>query len=245
MSKFINPKQITKQRIKSQEILSYFMLALLILILLALGTWQLKRLAEKNNFIQAIEYNIAAPANIIASFDEKIKLYDKISIKGQFLKGQDIFLYGRRSSLPEKDGYYWLSPFKTINQEIILVSRAWLPQSLKTQLITNPYQTHDQLEEITGFVLAGEKRNFLVPENDYQNHIWFNIDLKMAKKLLNLTSDQFYLMQIENKQLPIGAKMLSGENLSKIRNDHLEYAITWYSLAVSLLIIFFIHRRRK
>ena len=82
-----------------------------------------------------------------------------------------------------------------------------------------------------------------MPENDKNNKIWFTIDLDMAHEMLGVTENKYYLMQIQSTTLPEGGKPLSTEHLSKVRNDHFEYAITWYSLAACLLLMFFIYRK--
>lgn len=211
--------------------------------MILLGNWQLKRLHQKNHLIGSIESNLASPAKFIDSDDITTEIYDKISMKGQFLAGKNIFLYGRRSSSPEKDGYYMLSVFKADHDgSTYLVSRGWLPQSVK-----NKFSNTARVEKpiiIQAIALPGEKRSFFVPKNDTKNNIWFTIDLKAAHDILGVDRTDYYLMEIYSGSLPEGVKPLNTSTLAKIRNDHLEYAITWYSLATCLVIIFLIYHRR-
>ena len=59
----------------------------------------------------------------------------------------------------------------------------------------------------------------------------------MANNILNVSKTTYYLQQINNQSLPKGIKPIPCANLIKIRNDHLEYAITWFLLAFALLVI--------
>lgn len=209
--------------------------------LISLGNWQLNRLKEKTKFIQSIEYNIANPAKSIDEVNSEQPIYSKLAVSGKFLPYKNIFLYGRRSASPEKDGYYLLSAFEATNGKIYLVSRGWIPQSLKNNL--GEFESKQIFDKFEAIVLPGETKQFVIPENDKNNKIWFTIDLKMAHQVLGTTEDKYYLMQIQSNTLPEGGKPLSSNHLGKVRNDHLEYAITWYSLAACLLVMFIIYRK--
>jgi surfeit locus 1 family protein len=225
------------------ELLPLIFVTISILLLISFGNWQIARLEEKENFIKNIETNIINPAIALENSTINPPNYSKISISGRFLPKKNAYLYGRRTSYPEKDGYYLLSAFAADNGQTYMVSRGWLPHSIKDELDTSTEIT--SIESIEGIVLPGEKKNFFVPDNDQKNNIWFTLDLEMAAKLLDTTNIYFYVMQINNTSLPKGVIPLTTKHLSKVRNDHLEYAITWYSLAGCLFIMFIIYSRKK
>ena len=216
---------------------------LAIIMLILLGNWQLVRLDEKQKFIQTIEINVANPAISIQDLNVNVPNYSKVTLSGTFLPGKNAFLYGRRSASPEKDGYYLLSAFAAEDGKIYMVSRGWLPQSVKDNI--DNFITSQKPETIEAIILPGEKKNFFVPGNDRKNNIWFTLDLDMAAEVIDSTVTDFYLMQINSQNLPEGAVPLKTTHLNKVRNDHLEYAITWYSLAASLLLVFIIYSRKK
>lgn len=224
------------------ELFSALFVATCIFCLIFLGNWQLKRLHYKNEFISNIERNVANPAILIASDAGSVELYSKVKISGHFLQGKDVFLYGRRSASAEKDGYYLLSPFKADNGSVYLVSRGWVPQSKKISVKDFVPPKH---EEIIAIAMPGEEKRFFMPENDIKGGVWFTLDLGMASNLLDTDLSKFYLMQIGAENLPLGSSPLSATYLSKIRNDHLEYAITWYSLAACLLGFYVIYSRKN
>jgi surfeit locus 1 family protein len=220
------------------------LLTIAALILLTLGIWQLNRLDEKTKLISKISETITSPPlklNPVDIFDTE--KFSKVSAEGHFTN-QHIFLYGRRSGTAEKDGYYVLTPFILDNQRIILVSRGWAPQSLKKKIENGEIQLPSLKEMINAIVMPGEHGQFLTPNNDVARNIWFNIDLELAKKIGIINFDQFYLRQIDNTNLPQGMVSLNADNLIHIRNDHLEYALTWFSLAISIVVIYFIYGGR-
>ena len=223
------------------ETIPFFFVSLCVVFLICLGNWQLKRLKEKENFITTIDLNIKNPPVKLTKAQTTLDLYSKIELTGQFLDGQNIFLYGRRSAYPEKDGYYFLSPFKDSLGDIYLVSRAWIPQTAKKN--ASSFSAKKE-ETIVAFVMNGEEKRFFIPDNDAKNNIWFTLDLQEARHKLGITKNDFYLMQIGSSNLPEGALPLTSTYLNVIRNDHLEYAITWYSLAALLCIIYFLYNKQ-
>ena len=140
-------------------------------ILILLGNWQLKRLNEKTNFIQSIEYNIANDPKYIEELNLNPLIYSKIAISGTFLADKNIFLYGKRSASPEKDGYYLLSAFEATNGKIYLVSRGWIPQSVKNNL--GEFASKQIFDKFEAIILPSETRQFMMPKNDKNNNMMY------------------------------------------------------------------------
>lgn len=227
---------------RQYKILPSTLVATGVITLMLLGTWQMNRLREKEHFINTIEQNVASDA-VELLHTKTPTPYDKIKVSGHFSNDKNAFLYGRRSASPEKDGYYLLSAFKSDSGKTYLVSRGWFPQSVKQELEKGI--TEQVSETIEAIVLPGEKKNYFVPENDKKNNIWFTLDLNMATELIATNVSDFYLMQINSTTLPNGAVPLRTTHLNKVRNDHLEYAMTWYILGVCLLFMFMIYGCKK
>lgn len=210
-----------------------------IVILISLGFWQLNRLAEKKLFIETLATTLNAEPVRLSNL-ENPNIYSKIKIDGHFLENFSIYLYGLRSMSLEKNGYYLLTPFKTYDDRIIMVARGWFAHKEKGNI--NLKSDHTITQSITGVVLPPEKQSIFVPKNDFKNNIWFTLDLREMSENLGLKLRDFYLIQLEPKNLPTLITALDTKSLLAIRNDHLGYAITWFSLAIALAIIFWIHR---
>jgi len=209
-------------------------------ILISLGFWQLNRLKEKKLFLASMQANLTASAVNLEELGSNL-IYRKVKITGNFLPNQDIFLYGRRSMSREKDGYYLVTPFKTDENQIILVARGWFSNRNKN-IITQA--ANDQEHEIIGVTMPSEKTRSYLPANDIKNNVWLTLDLKAASEALGLNLENFYLIEeskdISNLDILLP---LSINQLASIRNDHLEYALTWFGLAISLIVIYVIYRR--
>ncbi|MFY9589774.1 SURF1 family cytochrome oxidase biogenesis protein [Rickettsia endosymbiont of Halotydeus destructor] len=275
---------------KKNNIITFFTLCTVI-ILIILGFWQLNRLKEKKLFLAAMDHNLTSPAVDLKDLKDDF-IYHKVKITGHFLPGQDIHLYGRRSMSKEKDGYYLVTPFKTIDDKIILVARGWFSNRNKsiigdsanrlfsklayrekfkgdTEHRTATYssvredsstgstyklplevefgkKSIEQEHEIIGVTMPSEKIRSYIPDNDIKNNVWLTLDLKAATKILDLELQNFYIIQegkdISNLDILLP---LSINHLANIRNDHLEYALTWFGLAISLIVIYIIYSRAR
>ncbi|HJD67096.1 MAG TPA: SURF1 family protein [Rickettsia endosymbiont of Bembidion lapponicum] len=210
------------------------------IILISLGFWQLNRLKEKKLFLASMQENLTSPAIDLAEIHDNLP-YHKVKITGHFLPNKDIYLYGRRSMSSEKDGYYLVTPFKTNDNKVILVARGWFSNRNKN-IITQA--TNDQPHELIGVTMPSEKTRSYLPANDVRNNVWLTLDLQEASKVLGLNLENFYLIEestdISNLDILLP---LSINHLAAIRNDHLEYAFTWFGLAASLVVIYRIYRR--
>ncbi len=217
-----------------------FLVLITFIILISLGFWQLSRLKEKKLFLASMQANLTSPAINLAEIQDNLP-YHKVKITGQFLPNKDIYLYGRRSMSSEKDGYYLVTPFKTIEDNVILVARGWFSNRNKN-IITQA--TNDQQHEIIGVTMPSEKTRSYLPANDIKNNVWLTLDLKEASQTLELNLEDFYIIaegkDISNLDILLP---LSINHLAAIRNDHLEYALTWFGLAISLIVLYIVYKR--
>ncbi|WP_410520830.1 SURF1 family protein [Candidatus Tisiphia endosymbiont of Dascillus cervinus] len=222
------------------QLLPLLLTILAFVILLSLGFWQIARLQEKELFLSSMKNNLNNPSINIKTLSGN-KLYAKIRANGYFLVGKNLHLYGRRSMSTEKDGYYLVTPFQTDDNKIILVVLGWFAGRHKK----NIDNIIDNSMEVTGVILPGEKTKLFVLDNDVKNNVWFTLDLTQASNVLGLKLEDFYLVMEGNNNRSDILKSLSIENLLNVRNDHLEYAITWFALAISLAVIFVIYNLSK
>lgn len=208
-------------------------------ILLKLGFWQLNRLEYKKALMNSIEESILGEPKSNDKSLQHVKSYEKIKLKGRFLPKQTIFVYGQRSAFRVKHGYYVLTPFQTNDGDIILVARFWITYQMKPIILDKIIEDTSE-QEIIGITLPGERKGLFAPSNDIAQKIWFTIDLDEASRALGININHIYLLGTDIQNNIEGVAPLYATHLSKIRNDHLEYALTWFTLAISLFIMYMI-----
>ncbi|MDC0514003.1 SURF1 family protein [Pelagibacteraceae bacterium] len=217
---------------KNQLLFNIFVLSVITLFC-ALGTWQLVRLQWKNTLIDQISEGLkSSPIN----YSEKIKAnYQRVTIEGNYDFEKQIYLY----SLNDKGqpGYDVITPFKSLNSENVLVNRGWIESNLKNNDIINRTINN----KIQGLILKNVKPNVFKPENDTEANIWFSINLEQIQEVTGKNFNN-YILYLENKKINIPKPKKITIDLP---NNHLKYAITWYSISISIFGYFLYFRKKN
>lgn len=215
-----------------------------LILLISLGTWQLYRLEWKNTLIANVgkalhQEEIDLPSDVASPAALQ---YRKIRVKGQYLHDKEIYLYTGTREYRGEQGYDILTPLKTKEGNVVLIDRGWVPIQKKLPESRPETLTIEEVS-VDGYVLLGEKKKFFTPANELSKNLWFFIDIPAIANYTHLHLPDFYILASANtnpKQLPVGRDLSI-----KIRNDHLQYAITWYSAALALLVIFVLYHRKR
>ena len=202
-----------------------------ILIFLALGTWQVIRLNWKIELINSIEQSLnSEPLDFNGSNPINFK---KIKFEGILDNSKIIYLYSLNEN--GEPGFDIVNPI-SINNKSYLINRGWIPRELKLKKYLS---TNTKFE---GILKLKSKYNYFKPENNLKTNYWFTLK---DEDLLNYTGKEFSPFIINNisKQNEIYPKSKQvGANIS---NNHLKYALTWFSLAVSIFLIYLYFRKKN
>ena len=217
-------------------------------ILLVLGSWQINRLIWKDNLIKF--YKNQSSSNYFELTKKEIGSksieFRKVKIKGYFLNKKEIYISGK--TYEGNIGFHVVTPFKLKNNEIVLINRGWVSEGYRDPKKRKFTLIKDETV-INGIIRYPQKKGYFVPENEPYKGFWFTINPLEIYAFLNLkkenTIKEFYidaLKDVGKIKLPIGAN-----DKPNLRNQHLSYAVTWYSLALILLVvyIFFHHSENR
>ncbi len=202
-------------------------------ILLFLGTWQLQRLTWKEGVLAQIESRVGAtPVALPAMPDPKADRYLPVAISGEMLEGEVHVLVSVKQVGP---GYRVISSME-VGDRYVLVDRGFISLEAKdTPRATGPMEVVGNLhwpDEIDGFT----------PEADVDANIWFAREVDQLAALLGTEP----VLVIARSKTDPGITPLP-VSTTGIPNDHLQYAITWFSLAVvwAAMIVYFLRRSRN
>jgi len=216
------------------------------LLLLGLGFWQLDRLAQKEALIATLE---ARWSEAPAAFPERIDDYEAWEYRRVLLRGH--FLHERELLFPGKTykgsvGSWIATPFVLDNGRSVIVHRGWLPdrylpRASRTEGLPEGEVTVEGILREGGWTGWESMR----PENSPAQNYWLWFDLPAmaaAAELQNPVTD-VYVMELGDEAtglLPIGLELSVD-----LPNDHLQYAITWFALAIALAVIYLVFHLRQ
>jgi surfeit locus 1 family protein len=205
---------------------------LFITLFCALGTWQLYRLQWKQDLINQISEGLKS--NPIRYSQNINKNYQKVILVGKYDFKNQIYLY----SLNDKGqpGFDVVTPFETMSKENVLVNRGWIKKEFKNSIDINTSS-----KKIAGMLRQANRKNLFTPDNDINENIWFSINLADVQKITGKKFNKFIVyLEDQNINLPKPKKITVD-----VPNNHLKYAITWYSISISILFYYLYFRKKN
>ena len=215
---------------KNKFLFSVFII-FFILVFVSLGTWQIIRLNWKNNLISEIENSLKnAPVELAQSKKEN---FLKIKTSGFIDFDKQIYLYSLNDS--GTPGFEVINPI-TIEDENYLINRGWIPFKKKD---TQEINLFDQKNIIGTLKLQGRK-NIFKPDNDLDENYWFSLNREDVLKFTGKNFSKYIIYLDGDYQFPRPKKITAN-----ISNNHKKYAMTWFSLALSILLLYLYFRKKN
>lgn len=210
-----------------------------------LGTWQVNRLQWKEGLIAEIESakeNAPLTNETLPTSDAawKEKNFWPVEINGTWNHEIEYHLAPRYYK--SKLGYHLVQPLILPDKRVVFVNRGWVPAANK-DIGTRPRSIGVGAATVRGLIRYGNERNPFTPVNQPEENVWFGRDVADMAAFYEVKHVQPAMVDAIGEQgdtLPIPS---NGE--IKLRNDHLSYIITWYALAVGILVIFLVYHRKK
>ena len=210
-------------------------------ILIGLGIWQLDRKTWKENLVTTVTTRIARPPQDLpprANWERLVPAgneYSRVAFPAEFLEGQEAFVYTAGSSLrPDVvgQGFWVFSPARLAGGSIVMVNRGFVPTDRK-DVATRAAGTPRGSVDIVGYMRWPEARGLFTPADDVKSNVWYVRDPKaMAEAHKWSVAAPFYIDQ--EAPLPPGGLPRPGRIDVKLPNNHLQYALTWFGLALAL-----------
>jgi surfeit locus 1 family protein len=214
-------------------------------VLIALGVWQLERRAWKETLIDAVSERIAAPPSELpgpllwAVTQADRHEFRRVSFPAEFLHEQEALVYTVGSSLRgdvSGPGYWVFTPARLAGGSLLMINRGFVPEDRRDPATRAEGQPAGVVE-IAGALRWPEPRGWFTPKDDPQRNVWFARDHRAIAEWKNLGDvAPFYVEQ--ETPVPPGGFPKPGPLAVKLRNDHLQYALTWFGLAAVLLAVF-------
>ena len=187
----------------------------------------------KLNLINEIENGLKAEP--VTYSRTNIKNYQRIKVSGKLRIEKQIFLYSlNENGVP---GFDIITPLNTRANEIILINRGWIKKNLRNNEKINDFN----IVNFNGILKKITKSNPFKPKNDLINNIWYTLDINDLQSHMGYKLDKYILFIQDDYNKLIIPKKVDAD----LPNNHLKYALTWYSIALSILLYFLYFRQKE
>ena len=203
----------------------------IILTLLSLGFWQIYRLNWKLELIEQIENSLKNDPVELSNIEKKN--YLRIKTSGDIDFDKQIYLYNLNDA--GKPGFEVINPIK-IGDENYLMNRGWIPFEKKYLPELNLVDQN----QIVGTLMLQTKPSTFKPENDIEKNYWFTLNREDISKFTGRNFSEYVIYLNGDYKIPKPRVITA-----KISNNHKKYAITWFSMAISILLIYLYFRKKN
>ena len=209
--------------------------ALGVAALAALGVWQLERRVQKLELIDRVAQRgaaapIAAPGpGAWPTITEVDDAYRRVHVTGEFLTDGEVLV---KAVTALGGGFWGLTPFRTNAGFTVLVNRGFIPAEWRDGRAGKPPVAGEVT--VNGLLRMTEPKGAFLHANDPAADRWYSRDVAAIAAARGLRDVAPYFVDAD---APVGSDEFPRGGLTVIafHNNHLVYALTWFSLALMLL----------
>lgn len=209
---------------------------LIFVVLVGLGTWQLKRLEWKTALIADIRLRMEKPPVPLPEVldDPAAWEYRRVTLAGHFLYDHEFLIKPR--TLEGINGAHMLVPFERLSGGIVFVNRGWISDEMMNKA-ARPKGTI-QIEGI----IQQPHTTYFTPANVPQTNAWYWPDVDAMAYAAGFKSAAPVTITIARREA--GVYPVGGTLTLDIPNNHRQYAIFWFLMAIVSQVIFILRFRK-
>jgi len=220
-------------------------------VLVSLGLWQMSRLAWKQGLIARVEERSRAPAVPLQGRDAWPRMsaeaddYRRVTVTGRFRHEAETYLYhvagdSRQAGRgrPQGQGYFVMTPLVTASGDTVIVNRGFVPTERRDPATRAAGQVEGEAS-VTGLVRYPEMRGAFAAPDDPARRLFYTRDLVAMGRAMGVDGRTTAPFSIDADDTAVpGGLPRGGETRLTFPNRHLEYALTWFGLALTLIGVF-------
>jgi len=220
-----------------------------VMLFVGLGVWQLQRRVEKHALIAALTERLAAtpsalppPAQWRALTPEQDE-FRRVSFAATYPPLPDAMVYSSGSAVREDisgPGTWAFLPARLPDGATVVINAGFVQNTMQdraqqdralARLITNEPVT------LTGYLRFPETAGALTPAENPAKRLWFTRDHQAMARALGWGEVAPFYIDLE-APVPAGGVPKPGALEVHLKDDHMQYAITWFALAGAVVIAF-------
>ena len=222
---------------------------LILALLIGLGVWQLQRRAEKHALIAQLTERLAAAPEALPAPAQWSALtpardeFRRVRFSATYESRPDAMVYSAGSAVRTDisgPGTWAFLPARLPSGEIIAINTGFVQNTMQdraqqdravTRLVTGAPLT------LTGYIRFPESAGALTPQEDIAKRLWFTRDHVAIARALGWGEVAPFYVDLE-APVPESGIPKPGPLDVHLKDDHLQYAITWFGLAGAVVIAF-------
>jgi surfeit locus 1 family protein len=207
-------------------------------ILIGLGTWQVERLQWKTAVLAQIDAAEAAPGVPMPASPAP---FEKVHVNGHLL-GNLRATYGAEVHDLRQGpvlGTELIVPLQSRSSRLMLIDLGWIPSDQRYSV-----RFPTDAVSIDGYVRPAEHAGVFSATDSPDTHEYYTLDPQVIAAGFGMRGVEAFTL-IAMGPAPVGVYPEPATHLPRPPNNHLQYAITWYGLAVTLVVIFIAWVRRR
>jgi surfeit locus 1 family protein len=209
-------------------------------ILVSLGVWQLHRLAWKETLIAEIAARSKAPPQPVPDRAEWHRLapadynYRHVELFGHYENDKQVLVFDGAGPHELGPGYLVLTPLRLDSGGTVIVNRGFVPAELAAKSKRAGEIEGDA--HVTGLMRPPQRRNLFTPADEPDKNLYFTSDPAAIAAHFGLSQTAPFVVDADATPVP-GGWPQGGTTEIDIPNNHLDYALTWFGLAIGLLVV--------
>ena len=204
---------------------------------LALGGWQVQRLAWKTNLIAQVDARVHAAAvpapgpTQWAGVTRDKDQYRRVTVHGRFLHDKETLV----QAVTDAGGGFWvMTPLVDDRGFTVLINRGFVPSGRRDPAVRANGQV-EGAQTVTGLLRITEPKGGFLRANDPAGARWRSRDVAAIAARRDLTRVAPYFIDADASPNP-GGWPRGGLTVIQFANSHLVYALTWFGMALLTLV---------
>ncbi len=217
--------------------------AVMVAVLAGLGMWQLQRRDEKHALIAALTERLAVAPSPLPPQDQWRNLspahdeFRRVTFAATFEAKPEARVFSSGSALRTDvtaTGAFVFAPARLANGAIVAIDRGFVPDNQQDRAAQ---LSPDQTVTLTGYLRFPETAGMLTPHEDHAKRLWFVRDHRAMAVAYGWGEVAPFYVDLE-APVPASGVPKPGPLQVHLKDDHMQYAITWFGLAAAVLIAF-------
>jgi surfeit locus 1 family protein len=209
-----------------------------------LGVWQIERLHDKEALIASVAAGMRAPplalAEALRSGPQSAE-WHHVRVDGRFLHDKEAYLFAQGPL--GAVGVQIVTPLVQSDGTTVLINRGFVPQALKDPDTRIAGQVTGDVA-LNGVLRLSQGPGMFTPAPDAKARLWFVKNIPEIAAALGVAVQDPIIIEADATPNP-GGWPLGGQTIVDFPNNHLQYALTWFGLALALIGVYLVYHRSR